>query len=170
MKVRVAGLRRSDFVRVHSRMAVSQRGNWFGAGILAVLLFLLSILMYEHALTACLIAVCAAVAAAGGLVCVAAALLVQLVPIAVVAKPAGLLEPYTVTLREDGIQTESDWGEGLLKWVAVAFLRRTGNHLLIGVTPYAVRIVPVRMFDSLEASEAFWARACDPWRAAPRNS
>jgi hypothetical protein len=37
------------------------------------------------------------------------------------AKKAGLLVPFSLTLGEDGVHSQSARGEALLKWSAVAF-------------------------------------------------
>jgi hypothetical protein len=169
MKVDVAGVRRSDLVRAIPYLAVRLRANWIKAGGVVAVIFaaLVGIRVVENEdITFGWIGVFAVAAGVAGLAATSAGILAKLALVAALANKLGLLEAYTVTLREDGVHTQSDRGEGLLKWAAVAFLLRTRNYLFIGITPRTALIVPVRMFASVQESEAFWVRTCELWRAA----
>jgi len=172
MKVRVAGIRRSDLVRTIPYMFVNQRSSWITAGILAVMIVagVVGMRVVENEeITVGGLEFIAAGAVVGALVALTAGLLVRLAFVAAIARKAALLESYTMTLGDDGLHTASERGETLLKWTAVGFVRRTRNYLFIGTTPYAVILVPVRMFASREDSEAFWLRTCDLSRAAAKK-
>jgi hypothetical protein len=103
-------------------------------------------------------------AVVGGLVVMLFGLLCHLACVAAMAKKAGLLHPFSLTLGEDGVRTQSARGEGLLKWSAVAFVKRNKKYIFLGITPYTFLLIPLRLFQSPQESEAFWVRMCDLWR------
>jgi hypothetical protein len=85
-------------------------------------------------------------------------------------KEGRLARPFSLTLGEDGVHSQSARGEALLKWSAVAFVKRNKNYIFIGFTPYTFLIVPLRMFRSPEESETFWVRMCDLWRGSAQGA
>jgi hypothetical protein len=172
MQVHVTEIRRSDFVRAIPYMFVRLRVNWVMYGIVASVLFAISlcVLVIDEQLNSRWVAFAAVVAVVGGLVVMFFALLCNLASIAAMGKKAGLLDPFSLTLGEDGVRTQSARGEWLLKWSAVAFVKRNKNYILLGVTPYTVLLIPLRMFQSPQESEAFWVRMSDLWRASAQGA
>ena len=172
MQVHVANIRRSDFVRSVPYMFVRLRVNWVVYGIVVGVLFAvwLSILVVNEETNFRWYAFAAIGAVVGGLAVMLFALLCHLACMAATAKKANLLLPFSLTIGEDGVRTQSARGEGLLKWSAVAFLKRNKNYIFLGVTPYKFLLIPLRMFQSPQESEAFWARVCDLWRASAQGA
>jgi hypothetical protein len=172
MRVHVADLRRSDFVCAIPYMFVRLRVNWVAYGIVAGALFAVSVcvLVVDGQVNFGWIVIVAAAAVMGGLAAMLFGLLCYLASIAATAKKAGLLLPFNLTLGEDGLRTQSAMGEGLLKWPAIAFVKRNRNYIFVGITPYTFLLIPLRIFPSPQESEAFWIRLCDLWRASAQGA
>jgi len=166
MQVHVADIRRSDFIRSIPYVFVRLRVNWVTYGIMAGVLFaiLVCVLVLDGQVNFRWIAIVTAVAIVGGLAMMLFGLLCQLASTAAMAKKAGLLLPFSLTLVEDGIRTQSARGEWLLNWSAVAFVKRNRRYIFLGITPYTFLMIPLRFFQSPEESEAFWLRMCDLWQ------
>ena len=171
MQVHVADIRRSDWVRSIPYVFVRLRVNWGIYGIVAAVIFVIltCVLVVNDLLNFRWVIFVAVFAVVGGLAAMLGGLLCHLAAIAATAKKAGLLHPFSLTLGEDGLRTQSARGEGLLKWSAVAFLKRNKNYIFVGVTPYAFLLIPLRMFRSPQESEAFWVRISDLWRASAQG-
>jgi hypothetical protein len=172
MQVHVTDIRRSDFVRSVPYMFVRMRANWVVYGIVVGVVFaiLMGVLVVYANVTFRWVAFLVVYVAAGGLVVMLFGLLCHLACVAAMAKKAGLLHPYSLTLGEDGLRTRSARGEGLLKWSAVAFVRRNKNYIFLGITPYTFLLIPLRLFQSPQESEAFWVRMCNLWRASAQGA
>jgi hypothetical protein len=80
------------------------------------------------------------------------------------------LHPFSLVLGQDGLHLQSARGESLLKWSAVAFVKRNKDYIFIGVTPYTFFLIPMRMFQSPQESEEFWVRMCDRWRESAQEA
>jgi hypothetical protein len=172
MQVHVADIRRSDWVRSIPYVFVRLRVNWVIYGIVAAVIFavLVCVLVVDDLVNFRWVAFVAVFAVVGGLVVMLVGLLCHLASIAAMAKKAGLLHPFSLTLGEDGLRTQSARGEGLLKWSAVAFVKRNKKYIFVGVTPYTFLLIPLRMLQSPQESEAFWVRMCDLWRASAQGA
>jgi hypothetical protein len=166
MQVHVADIRRSDFVRSVPYMFVRLRVNWAFYGIVVGVLFaiLMCVLVVDDNVSFRWVAFFGVYAVVGWLVVMLFGLLCHLACVAAMAKKAGLLHPFSLTLGEDGVRTQSARGEGLLKWSAVAFVKRNKKYIFLGITPYTFLLIPLRLFQSPQESEAFWVRMCDLWR------
>jgi hypothetical protein len=172
MQVHVVDIRRSDWVRAIPYMFVRLRVNWVIYGIVAGVIFaaLACILVIDDQVNFQWVALAAIVSVVGGLAAILFGLLCHLACTAAMAKKAGLLDPISLTLGQDGLRSQSARGEGLLRWTAVAFVKRNKNYILIGVTPYTIRLIPLRTFQSPQESEAFWVRMRDLWRASAQGA
>jgi hypothetical protein len=172
MQIHVADIRRSDWVRSIPYLFVRLRVNWVTYGISAGGLFAVSVcvLVVYDQVNFRWVTFAAVVAVVGGLAVMLLGLLCHLASVAAMAKKAGLLHPFSLTLGEDGVRTQSARGESLLKWSAVAFVRRNRDYIFVGITPYTFFLIPVRAFQSPHESEAFWVRMCDLWRASAQEA
>ena len=169
MQVHVADIRRSDFVRSIPYMFVRQRVNLVLSGLATGVGFVVFICLLNQ-VNFQVTANAAFVATAGWPVLLFGVAICQGACCAVMAKKAGLLVPFSLTLGEDGVHSQSARSEALLKWSAVAFVRRNKNYIFIGFAPYTFLVVPLRMFRSPEESETFWVRMCDLWRPYARRA
>jgi hypothetical protein len=172
VQLHVADMRRSDCVRAIPYLFVRLRVNWVVVAIAAGVGFavFMCFLVVEQEVTFRWIAIAAVLAILVGLAAMLGGLLAHLACVAATAKKAGLLDSYTLTLREDGVHTQSVRGEARLNWASVALVKRSKNYIFIGVTPYTALIIPVRIFKSPEESEAFWVRARDLWRTSAQEA
>jgi hypothetical protein len=172
MQVHVADIRRSDFVRSIPYMFVRLRVNWVAYGIVAGAIFAVSVcvLVVDGQVNFRWIVIVAVAAIVGGLAAMLFGLLCYLASIAATANKAGLLLPFSLILGEDGVRIQSARGEGLLKWSAVAFVKRNRNYIFVGITPYTFLLIPLRIFRSPQESQAFWIRMCALWRASAQGA
>jgi YcxB-like protein len=152
-------------------MFVRLRVNWIACGIAVSVLFTFSIylLVAEDKVNFRCIVMVAVMAVVGGLAATLFGILCYIATIAATAKRAGLLVPFDLMLGEDGVRIQSANGEGLLRWSAVALVKRNGNYIFVGITPYTFLVIPLRVLRSRQESEAFWARMCDLSRASARG-
>jgi hypothetical protein len=117
MQIHVADIRRSDWVRSIPYLFVRLRVNWVTYGISAGGLFAVSVcvLVVYDQVNFRWVTFAAVVAVVGGLAVMLLGLLCHLASVAAMAKKAGLLHPFSLTLGEDGVRTQSARGESLLK-------------------------------------------------------
>ena len=97
-------------------------------------------------------------------------LLAHLASTAAMARKSRLLDAFTLTLGDDGLHTQGASGGGMLKWSAVAFVRRNKNYIFIGVTPYKILLIPLRIFRSPQELDQFWVKISDLWRASAQRN
>jgi hypothetical protein len=171
-QVVVADIRRSDWVRSIAYMFVRLRANWIIFAIAAVAFFALACILMAITGPVALreVAIAAVFAVAGALAALLLGLLAHLASTAAMARTSRLLDAFTLTLGDDGLHTQSAAGQGMLKWSAVAFVRRNKNYIFIGVTPYKIILVPLRAFPSPQELDQFWGRISDLWRASARRN
>jgi hypothetical protein len=152
-------------------MFVRLRVNWIACAIAVGVLFTFSmyLLVAEDKVNFYWIVMVGVMAVVGGLAATLFGMLCYIATIAATAKRAGLLVPFDLMLGEDGVRTQSANGEGLLRWSAVAFVKRNSNYIFVGITPYTFLVIPLRVFQSRQESEAFWARMCDLSGASARG-
>jgi hypothetical protein len=172
MQVHVADIRRLDWVRSIPYIYVRRRVNWVLPGIVAGGAFAVYVAMLpvNPQVSFRWVTLAAILAAVSGLVTLLANLIFHTAGIAATAKKAGILHPFSLMLGEDGLHLQSARGESLLKWSAVAFVKRNNNYIFIGVTPYTFFLIPRRMFQSPQESEGFWVRMCDLWRESAQEA
>jgi hypothetical protein len=145
---------RFDFVYSIPYMFIRLPVNWVACAIVVGFLFVFSmyLLVVNDEVNFRWTVMVAVIAVAGGLVATLFGMLCYIAAIAATAKKAGLLVPFDLTLGEDGIRTQSVRGEGLLKWSAIAFVKRNRNYIFVGVTPYVFLLIPLRVLQSRQES------------------
>jgi hypothetical protein len=172
MQVVVTDIRHSDWGRAIAYMFVRLRANWimFGIAAVAFLVFACILMAINGRVSLREVAIAVVFAVAGAFAALLSCLLAHLASTAAMARTSRLLNAFTLTLGDDGLHTQSAAGQGMLKWSAVAFVRRNKNYIFIGVTPYKIILVPLRNFPSPQELDQFWVRISDLWRASAQHN
>jgi len=172
MQVTVADMRRSDWARAIAYMHFRLPATWIVFGIIAVafLVFAGILIAINGPLPLGEVAIAVVSAVGGALAALLFGLLAHLASTAVMARKSRLLDAFTLTLGDEGLQTQTAAGRGMLKWSAVAFVRRNKNYIFIGVTPYKILVIPLRVFRSPQELDQFWVKISDLWRASAQRN